>query len=67
MEVLKDGEKKKKFKRNSASFYEYRNSSTMSFFRVSLILLDNGKLLGIVTLYMLPSVLFSWVFFFFPV
>lgn len=57
MEVLKD-EKKKKLKRNSASFYEYRNSSTMGFFRVSLILLDNGKLLGIVTLCMLPSVLF---------
>lgn len=49
MEVLQ-GEKKKRVKKNSESFYEYRNSFTIGFLRVSLTLLDNEKLLRILTL-----------------
>lgn len=42
--------KKKKVKRNGESFYEYRNFSTMGFFRVSLPLPGNGKPRGILIL-----------------
>ena len=45
MEVLQD--EKRKLKRNGESFYEYKSSFTMGFFRVSLTLLDNGKLFSI--------------------
>lgn len=40
----------KKVKKYGESFYEYKNSFTMHFLRISLIFLDNGKLLDILTL-----------------
>lgn len=50
MEVLQDG--KKKVQKYGESFYEYKNSFTMHFLRISLIFLDNGKLLDILALSM---------------
>lgn len=54
MEVLQDGEKKKqkKSQKYNESFYECRNSFAMGFFRASLAILDNEKLLGILTLFL---------------
>lgn len=51
MEVLQDE------KKNGESFCEYRNSFTMDFLRVSLTLIDNGKPLGSLPLFL--SVAFS--------